>query len=91
LITPLLLRAATPPYSPDEGIYQLAVPKLFVEQGRIFPTYDNFSGNMPMLIHMSYVVCLMARAEIAAKIFSLLLAVTTAFILYASVSDFSGA
>src|SRR5262249_31902656 len=25
LIIPLLLRAATPPYSPDEGIYQLAV------------------------------------------------------------------
>jgi hypothetical protein len=90
LITPLLLRAATPPYSPDEGIYQLAVPKLFVEQGRIFPTYDNFSGNMPMLIHMHYVVCLMAKAEIAAKIFSLLLAVTTAFMLYAFGKRFFG-
>ena len=90
LITPLLLRAATPPYSPDEGIYQLAVPKLFVEQGRIFPTYDNFSGNMPMLIHMHYVVCLMAKAEIAAKIFSLLMAATTALTLYAFGKRFFG-
>jgi len=90
LIIPLLLRAATPPYSPDEGIYQLAVPKLFVEQGRIFPTYDNFSGNMPMLIHMLYVVCLMAKAEIAAKIFSLLLAITTALMLYAFGKRFFG-
>jgi 4-amino-4-deoxy-L-arabinose transferase-like glycosyltransferase len=89
-IIPLLLRAATPPYSPDEGIYQLAVPKLFVEQGRIVPTYDNFSGNMPMLIHMHYVVCLMAKAEIAAKIFSLLLAVTTALMLYAFGKRFFG-
>jgi 4-amino-4-deoxy-L-arabinose transferase-like glycosyltransferase len=89
-IIPFLLRAATPPYSPDEGIYQLAVPKLFVERGRIFPTYDNFSGNMPMLIHMHTVVCLMAKAEIAAKIFSLLLAVTTAFMLYAFGKRFFG-
>lgn len=90
LITPLLLRAATPPYSPDEGIYQLAVPKLFVEQGRIFPTSDNFSGALPMLIHMNYVICLMAKAEIAAKIFSLLLAVTTALTLYAFSKRFFG-
>jgi len=90
LIIPLLLRAATPPYSPDEGIYQLAVPKLFVEQGRIFPTYDNFSGNMPMLIHMHYVICLMAKAEIAAKIFSLLLAASTAVMLYAFGKRFFG-
>jgi 4-amino-4-deoxy-L-arabinose transferase-like glycosyltransferase len=90
LIIPLLLRAATPPYSPDEGIYQLAVPKLFVEQGRIFPTYDNFSGALPMLIHMHYVICLMAKAEIAAKIFSLLLAVTTALTLYAFGKRFFG-
>jgi len=90
LIAPLLLRAATPPYSPDEGIYQLAVPKLFVEHGGIFPTYDNFSGNMPMLIHMHYVICLMAKAEIAAKIFSLLLAATTALTLYAFGKRFFG-
>jgi 4-amino-4-deoxy-L-arabinose transferase-like glycosyltransferase len=85
-----LLRAATPPYSPDEGIYHLAIPKLFVEQNRIFPTYDNFSGNLPMLIHMHYAICLMARAEIAAKLFSLLLAVNTAVILYAFGKRFFG-
>jgi len=78
----LTLRAALPPHAIDEAIYHLAAPKSFVEAGRIYPLYDNFSGDMPLLAHMFYVVCLIAKADIAARLFSLSLAVTTAIALY---------
>ena len=79
----LILRALTPPYSPDELIYHLPVTQSFIERGRIYPVYDNFSGNLPFLIQMIYAVCLMAKADIAAKVFSLLIALTGALALYA--------
>src|SRR6185295_1708026 len=78
----LALRAALPPHAIDEAIYHLAAPKSFVEAGRIYPLYDNFSGDMPLLAHMFYVVCLIAKADIAARLFTLSLAVTTAIALY---------
>src|SRR6185503_17276353 len=83
LVVLLTLRAALPPHAIDEAIYLLAAPKSFVEAGRIYPLFDNFSGDMPLLAHMFYAVCLIAKADIAARIFSLSLAVTTAIALYA--------
>jgi 4-amino-4-deoxy-L-arabinose transferase-like glycosyltransferase len=83
-----VLRAATPPYSPDEAIYHLPVTQVFVERGRVFPLTDNFSGNLPFLIHMLYAVCLMAKTDIAAKLLSLLLAVVSAFGVYAFCARF---
>ena len=83
-----ILRAATPPYSPDEVIYHLPGPQAFVERGRVFPLTDNFSGNLPFLIHMLYAVCLMAKTDIAAKLLGLLLAVVIAFGVYAFCARF---
>ena len=83
LLVVLALRAALPPHAVDEAIYHLPAPKAFVDAGRIYPLYDNFSGDMPLLAHMFYVVCLIAKADIAARLFSLALAVTTAVALYA--------
>ncbi len=83
-----ILRAATPPYSPDEAIYHLPVTQAFVESGRVFPLTDNFSGNLPFLVHMLYAVCLMAKTDIAAKLLSLLLAVVSAFGAYAFCARF---
>jgi 4-amino-4-deoxy-L-arabinose transferase-like glycosyltransferase len=83
LLALLLTRAAVPPIMPDEVIYHLPVTKAFVERGRVFPVMDNFSGNLPFLIHMVYAVCLLAKADIAAKLFSLVLAVATALAVYA--------
>jgi len=88
VIALLMLRAATPPYSPDEAIYHLPVTQAYVESGRVFPLTDNFSGNLPLLIHMLYAVCLMAKTDIAAKLLSLLLAVVSAFGLYAYCARF---
>jgi len=78
-----MLRALTPPHTADELIYHLPVPHQFVEAGRIFPSYDNSLGNVPFLIHMIYLVCLEMGSDIAAKIFSLFLAISTAISLYA--------
>jgi hypothetical protein len=82
LVVILALRAMTPPHTPDEAIYHLSVTKLFVEQGRVFPVADNWAGNIPFLIQMIYAICLIAKADIAAKLFSLCLAVVCSLALY---------
>ena len=78
----LLLRTATPPYVFDEAIYHLPVSRQFVDAGRVYPLFNNSMGNQPFLIHMIYAVCLIAGSDIAAKFFSLGLAIATAFALY---------
>ncbi len=88
LVILLTIRAAEPPHAIDEAIYHLAAPKDFVSAGRLIPLYDNFSGNLPLLPHMFYVVCLIAKADIAARLFSLSLAIITALALYAFCSRY---
>jgi 4-amino-4-deoxy-L-arabinose transferase-like glycosyltransferase len=82
LISLLVLRAATPPNTADELIYHLPVTKAFVDQGRVYPLFDNSLGNFSFLVHMIYAVCLLAKADIAARLFSLFLALGTALALY---------
>lgn len=82
LIALLLIRTATPPYVFDEAIYHLPVTREFVDQGRIFPNFNNSMGNQPFLVHMIYALCLMAGSDIAAKFFSFALSVATALALY---------
>ena len=79
----LVLRTLTPPHVADELIYHLPVPLQFVQAGRVFPSYDNSLGNMPFLVHMIYALFLLAGSDVAAKLFSLFLAVATAVLLYA--------
>jgi 4-amino-4-deoxy-L-arabinose transferase-like glycosyltransferase len=83
LIVILASRTLTPPHTPDEAIYHLSVTKRFVQQGRISPVIDNWAGNMPFLIHMLYAICLVAKADIAAKLFGFCLAVVTSLAVYA--------
>ena len=82
LVILLVVRAANPPNAADELIYHLPVPKAFVEHGRIYPMLDNSLGNLPFLIHSIYAVCLLAGSDIAARLFSLFLALAIAFALY---------
>ncbi len=82
------IEAASPPWMPDDSIYHLPATKAFVEHGRVYPLEDNSLGNMPFLIHMIYALCLMAKADIAPKLFSLLLTFTTAVSLYAFCARF---
>ena len=79
----VMLRTLTPPHIADELIYHLPVPRQFVQEGRIVPLYDNSLGNMPFLLHMIYTVFLLAGSDVAAKLFSLFLAIATAVLLYA--------
>lgn len=88
LATILLLRAAVPPYVGDELIYHLSATRRFVEEGRILPLYDISIGNMPFLIQMIYAVCLLAKADIAARLYSLAMAMVTALGLYAFCARF---
>lgn len=78
----LMFRSATPPYIADELIYHLPVPLQFVQHGRVFPSFDNSLGNVPFLIHMIYAICLMAKSDISAKLFSLMIVIATAVSLY---------
>jgi 4-amino-4-deoxy-L-arabinose transferase-like glycosyltransferase len=73
----LVLRAATVPNAPDELIYHLSVTNDFVKHGRVYPMFDNSLGNFPFLIHMVYAAGKLAGSEIAARLFSLFLAVGT--------------
>ena len=82
LIALLLIRTATPPYVFDEAIYHLPVTRELVDQGRIFPNFNNSMGNQPFLIHMIYALCLITGSDIAAKFFSFGLCVATALALY---------
>ena len=84
----LVLRTLAPPHVADELIYHLPVPLQFVQAGRVFPSYDNSLGNMPFLVHMIYAVFLLAGSDVAAKLFSLILAIATAVLLYAFCSRF---
>lgn len=83
LVTLLLLRALAPPNTPDELIYHLPVPYEFAKRGGVYASYDNLFGNLPFLINMIYVLCQMAGSDIAARVFSLFLALASAFALYA--------
>lgn len=82
LVALLFIRTFTPPNMGDELIYHLSIPQKFAEHGRIYPTYENLFGNLPFLVHMIYVLCQLAGSDIAAKLFSLFLAIATGFSLY---------
>ena len=84
----LVLRTLAPPMVADELIYHLPVPLQFVQAGRVFPSYDNSLGNMPFLVHMIYALFLLAGSDVAAKLFSLFLAIATAVLLYSFCSRF---
>jgi 4-amino-4-deoxy-L-arabinose transferase-like glycosyltransferase len=82
IVINLFLRAATPVHSFDEAIYHLSVTKRFADQHQIYAVPDNWAGNGPFLIQMIYAVCLIAKTDIAAKFFSLLLALLCSLSLY---------
>jgi len=88
LVFILFIRTATPPWAIDEVIYHLPATQSFVNAGKVYPLYHLPLGNMPFLIHMIYALCLMAKADIAAKLFSLLLTLTTSLAVYAFCSRF---
>lgn len=83
LIAFVMLRTLVPPHIADELIYHLPVPLQFVQEGRVGPSYDNSLGNVPFLLHMIYALFLLAGSDVAARLFSLFLAIATAVLLYA--------
>jgi hypothetical protein len=84
----LLLRAATPPHDFDDAIYHLSVTDSFVRRGQVYPIIDNSAGNISFLIQMIYAICLLAKADIAAKIYCLFLTLICGLSLYAFAARF---
>src|SRR2546423_908601 len=84
----LLMRALTPPHAYDEAIYHLPATTAFIDHGRIYPLVDNAAGNMPFLMQMLYAIALMAKSDTAAKVFSLIVALTCGLALYAFCARF---
>jgi hypothetical protein len=82
LIAVLMMRALAPPHAYDEAIYHLPATESFVDHGRIYPLVDNAAGNMPFLMQMVYALCLMAKTDIAPRVFSLLVALICALAIY---------
>jgi len=82
MIAVFAIRAATPLHIGDESIYHLPVPREFINEGRVFPNFNNSLGNFPLLIQMVYALCLMVGSDIAPKLFSLSIAIFTSLALY---------
>jgi len=77
-----------PPHAYDEEIYHLPATRAFIDRARVYPLVDNGAGNMPFLMQMIYAICLMAKSDTAAKVFSLIVALVGALALYAFCARF---
>src|SRR3990170_484136 len=78
-ILPLVL---TPPTSRDELIHHLAIPKLYLEKGKIFEIPFMSFSYFPMNIDLLYLIPLSLGNDIIPKIIHLIFALLTAMIIY---------
>ncbi|OGL45979.1 MAG: hypothetical protein A2149_05995 [Candidatus Schekmanbacteria bacterium RBG_16_38_11] len=78
-ILPLVL---TPPTSRDELIHHLAIPKLYLEKGKIFEIPFMSFSYFPMNIDLLYLIPLSLGNDIMPKIIHLIFAVLTGAALY---------
>ena len=63
-----LLGALTPPFEYDELEYHLGAPSEYIKAGRIIFLPHNFYSNLPQLTEMLYLLALVTRSGIAAKL-----------------------
>ena len=79
-ILPLSL---TPPSVRDELIHHLAVPKLYIENGRIFQIPFMGFSYFPMNTELLYIIPLLFGADILPRVFHLAFGLMTALTIYA--------
>jgi hypothetical protein len=63
LISLLALHAATPPRAYDVLAYHLAVPRVWLREGAIFPMPGNFFSHQPFAVEMNFLVALALGAD----------------------------
>lgn len=84
LLLLVLLRSLMPPFDYDGLMYHLAVPKVYVEQGRIFPITQPLQAAFPFLVEMLYTIGLVFRSDGAAAILEVFFLVLTCLALYSA-------
>ena len=63
-----LLGAVVPPFEYDELEYHLGAPSEYLKAGRILFLPHNFYSNMPQLTEMLYLLAMVVRSDVAAKL-----------------------
>jgi 4-amino-4-deoxy-L-arabinose transferase-like glycosyltransferase len=71
----LTANGLTPPFWWDEAAYHLALPKLYVDEHRIFNVPFILYSNQPFNLEMLFTLALLLRSEIMASLVSLVFAV----------------
>jgi 4-amino-4-deoxy-L-arabinose transferase-like glycosyltransferase len=63
-----LLGAVAPPFEYDELVYHLGAPAEYIKAGRILALPHNFYSDLPQLTEMLYLLAMVVRSDIAAKL-----------------------
>jgi 4-amino-4-deoxy-L-arabinose transferase-like glycosyltransferase len=72
-------QALSPPTDPDGLIDHLAVPKLFLEAGRLFPVHDFVFANYPLTLELLFAVGMAFGSDTAGKLIHLAYAALLVF------------
>jgi hypothetical protein len=78
-----LLGALTPPFEYDELEYHLGAPAEYLKAGRIVLLPHNFYSNLPQLTEMLYLLAMVVRSGVAAKLLHWSFGLLTAVAVYA--------
>ncbi len=78
-----LAGALTPPFEYDELEYHLGAPSEYIKAGRIIFLPHNFYSNLPQLTEMLYLLALVTRSGIAAKLVHFSFGLLSAAAIYA--------
>jgi len=82
-----LAGALTPPFEYDELEYHLGAPSEYLKAGRIIFLPHNFYSNLPQLTEMLYLLALVMRSGIAAKLLHFSFGLLSATALFAVASQ----
>ncbi len=75
--------ALLPPFEYDELVYHLGAPGEYIKAGRIVALPHNFYSDLPQLTEMLYLLAMVARSDVAAKLLHWSFGLLTAVAVYA--------
>ncbi len=83
-----LVGALSPPFEYDELEYHLGVPSEYLKASQIVGLPHNFYSNLPQLTEMLYLLAMVARSDIAAKLLHWSFGLLSALAVYAVAGRF---
>lgn len=81
-ITSLILLATTPPTSRDALTHHLAIPKLYLQHGRIYEIPELIFSYYPMNLDLLYLIPLQLNSDILSKYIHLSFGLATAWLIF---------